>query len=454
MDCAWRGYFFCDCHCYMAVVGLPLRILQDLPEKMAEKQLTFDARGHQLTNINVWTPDSQWLVYDVRPHGGSFTGSTIERVNVETGEVQKIYQAPPGAHVGVATVSPHDPARYAFIHGPENPDSGWQYDFHHRRGVIVSEPLPSPAITLDALDITAPFTPGALRGGTHVHVFSPDGSRLSFTYNDHVMHELDPALDLRNVGVALASHQVISPKKHPREYDGSHFSVLVSQTVADPQPSSDEINRAYEEGWIGHEGYLKSDGRRQRWALAFIGDTRSASGEKQPEIFVVDLPREDNDYMQAGEKPLQGTSTTLPAPPAGVEQRRITFTARGIAQQPRHWLRASPDGSAIAFLMNDERGVVQLWTVSPNGGEPRQISHAATGIQSAFSWSPDGRSLALVSDNSVMQLDVESGEMQRLTQRTGVAPCADAVVFSPDGKKVAFMRQCGEFAQIVVTYSR
>ncbi len=419
-----------------------------------EKQLTFDARGHQLTNINVWTPDSQWLVYDVRPHGGSFTGSTIERVNVATGEVQVIYQATQGAHVGVATVSPDQPTRYVFIHGPENPDSTWQYDFHHRRGVIVSEPLRSPAVTLDAFDISAPFTPGALRGGTHVHVFSPDGSRLSFTYNDHVLHERDPALDLRNVGVAISGHPVLSAKHHPREYDGSHFSVLISQTTPHPQPGSDEINRAYEEGWIGQEGYQKPDGRRQRWALAFIGDTLSALGEKHPEIFVVDLPEQDSGYRQPGEKPLEGTPDTLPAPPAGVKQRRITFTAKGIAQQPRHWLRTSPDGSAIAFLMQDDDGVVQLWTVSPNGGEPQQISHAVTSIQSAFSWSPNGRSLALVCDNSLMQLDVESAKMHRLTERTEVAPCADAVVFSPDGKKIAFMRQCGEFAQIAVTSSR
>jgi hypothetical protein len=53
------------------------------------------------------------------------------------------------------------------------------------------------------MDITAPFTPGALRGGSHVHVFSPNGENVSFTYNDHVMHELDPAQDLRNVGVAV-----------------------------------------------------------------------------------------------------------------------------------------------------------------------------------------------------------------------------------------------------------
>ncbi|RYJ16021.1 biopolymer transporter Tol [Rahnella variigena] len=416
-----------------------------------EKQLTSDARGHQLTNINVWTPDSQWLVYDVRPHGGSFTGSTIERVNVETGEAEVVYQAQDGAHVGVVTVSPDLPARYAFIHGPENPDASWQYDFHHRRGVIVSDPACEKAVTLDAMDITAPYTAGALRGGTHVHVFSPDGSRLSFTYNDHVLHQLDPARDLRNVGIALSGYPVTPPKHHSREYDGSHYSVLVSETTPAPQPASNDINRAYEEGWIGQEGYVKADGSRQRWALAFIGDTLSADGEKHPEIFVVDLPENDADYRQAGDKPLQGTPETLPAPPSGVKQRRITFTEKGIALQPRHWLRASADGAQIAFLMKDKNDVVQVWTVSPNGGEPVQISHSDNGIQSAFSWSPDGKSLALVCDNSVMRLDVKSGEMQRLTQRTEIAPCADAVVYSPDGGKVAFMRQCGEFAQIFVT---
>ncbi|PKJ61666.1 DUF3748 domain-containing protein, partial [Klebsiella sp. T11] len=70
------------------------------------KQLTFAARHHQLTNIHSWTPDSQWLGFDVRPSGASFTGKTIERVNVHSGEVEVLYTATDGAHVGVVTVSP------------------------------------------------------------------------------------------------------------------------------------------------------------------------------------------------------------------------------------------------------------------------------------------------------------------------------------------------------------
>lgn len=419
-----------------------------------ERQLTFDPRGHQLTNINVWTPCSQWLAYDVRPSGASFTGLSIERVNVASGLVEVVYRAQQGAHVGVVTVSPDAPARYVFIHGPEHPDSHWHYDFHHRRGVIVSEPDRELAITLDALDITPPYTPGALRGGTHVHVFSPDASRLSFTYNDHVMHELDPALDLRNVGVAVPLQGVNPPKQHPREYDGSHFCVLVSSTTPTPQPGSDQINRAYEEGWIGLQGYSKPDGSRQRWALAFIGDTLSPQEEKLPEVFMVDLPENDADYAKAGDVPLQGTATTLPAPPLGVQQRRLTHTSQrrypGVATTPRHWLRSSPDGSAIAFLMKDDRGIVQLWTISPNGGEALQITQAEHSIQSAFSWHPQGGKIALVCDNSVMLCDIANGNMHRLTKRTAQPPMEDAVVFSPDGQQVAFMREVAGFSQIFV----
>jgi len=411
---------------------------------MSEKQITFAARQHQLTNINVWTADSQWLAFDVRPSGASFTSQTIERVNVMTGEVEVLYQAQHGAHVGVVTVSPDMPPRYVCIHGPEHPDARWQYDFHHRRGVIVQN---ATAVNLDACDITPPFTPGALRGGSHVHVFSPDGSRLSFTYNDHVMHERDTRLDLRNVGIAVPLRAVTPVKQHPREYDGSYFCLLVSETHPAPQPGSDQINRAYEECWIGNRGYQKPDGRWQRWAIAFIGDTLTAEGEKRPEVFVVDLPEALDDYARAGASPLEGSSQQLPAPPAGVRQRRLTY-GRGLALQPRHWLRSAPDGSQIAFLMADEGGVIQLWTVSPNGGEPRQVTRLGSSIQSAFSWHPDGQAVAFICDNSVMRCDVESGECQRLTRRTDDAPSGDAVVWSPDGTQIAYMREVEGWRQL------
>lgn len=403
------------------------------------KQITFTPRHHQLTNTRTWTPDSHWLVFDVRPSGAFFTGETIERVNIHTGELEVIYHASQGAHVGVVTVHPQA-EKYVFIHGPENPDATWQYDFHHRRGVIAEQ---GKVTNLDAMDITSPYTPGALRGGSHVHVFSPNGEFVSFTYNDHVMHERDLALDLRNVGVAVPYGPVTVTAQHPREYSGSHWSVLVSQTTPKPTPGSDEISRAYEEGWVGNH------------ALAFIGDTLSENGEKVPELFLVELPQDEAGWKTPGDAPLEGTDSTLPAPPRGVVQRRLTFThARrfpGLATVPRHWVRSNPQATEIAFLMRDEVGVVQLWLISPQGGAPRQLTRHATGIQSAFNWHPSGKWLGFVLDNRIACCDARTGDITFLTQNHGTPPSADAVVFSPDGRFVAWMEEVDGFRQLWMT---
>ncbi len=409
------------------------------PGQHAMKQVTFAPRNHQLTNTRTWTPDSQWLVFDVRPSGASFTGETIERVNVNSGTVETVYHATQGARVGVVTVHPTQ-ERYVFIHGPEQPDAQWQYDFHHRRGVVAFQ---GAVENLDAMDITAPYTPGALRGGSHVHVYSPNGQFVSFTYNDHVLHERDPALDLRNVGVAAPYGPVTPQGKHPREYSGSHWCVLVSRTTPTPVPGSDEINRAYEEGWVGNH------------ALAFIGDTLAENGDKVPELFIVDLPQDEAGWKQPGGGPLAGTATTMPAPPAGVSQRRLTFTHHrrypGLVNVPRHWVRANPQATAIAFLMCDDAGVVQLWLISPQGGEPRQLTYHASGIQSAFNWHPSGEWLGFVLEDRIACCYAGTGDITFLTKVHAHAPSADAIVFSPDGKQIAWMEEVDGYRQLWVT---
>ncbi|MGL4430735.1 MAG: DUF3748 domain-containing protein [Silvania sp.] len=403
------------------------------------KQITFAPRHHQLTNTRTWTADSLWLAFDVRPSGASFTGETIERVNVSTGEVDVIYRATNDAHVGVVTVHPTDD-RYVFIHGPQHPDACWQYDFHHRQGVIAKQGQVS---NLDAMDITAPFTPGALRGGSHVHVYSPDGQFVSFTYNDHVLRTLDPKLDLRNVGVAAPFGPVTPGGHHPREYAGTHWSVLVSRTTPEPTPGSDEINRAYEEGWVGND------------RLAFIGDTLSVDGGKVPELFIVDLPQSEQGWKRAGNAPLEGTTVSMPAPPAGVEQRRLTHThdARfpGLMNAPRHWVRSNPQASAIAFLMRDDNGVVQIWLIAPDGGQLRQLTHNESDIQSAFNWHPAGHSLGFVLNNRIARCDAVSGKVTWLTSDHGNPPSGDAVVWSPDGRYLAWMEEVDGFRQLWVT---
>src|SRR4051812_13826830 len=75
-----------------------------------EKQLTHAPHGHILTNAGVWSYDGKWIVYDVRSDaaGSEFDSNRIERVNVETGEVQVLFGAKNGAKFGVVTCSPAD----------------------------------------------------------------------------------------------------------------------------------------------------------------------------------------------------------------------------------------------------------------------------------------------------------------------------------------------------------
>lgn len=426
---------------------------------MHERQVTCAAHGHMLTNTAVWSPDSRWIVYDTRssPDGSIFDGTRIERVEVDSGRIELLYESRNGACCGVVTSSPGDD-RVVFILGPEHPTADWQYDPARRQGVVVRAAQPGVIQRLDARDLVPPFTAGALRGGSHVHTFSPDGRLVSFTYEDLVLDGPPPAgsvtgspreRNLRGIGVSVCGKPVQVPRTHERNHDGTCFSVLVTRLTDEPSPGSDEIRKAFEEAWIGTHGYLRPDGTRQRYALAFQGhvvvhDAAFGGPRMISEVFVCDLPDDPAALAVSGEKLLEGTSTLRPSPPFGVIQRRLTFTADrsypGI-DGLRHWLRSSPDGSQIAFLMRDDLGVVQIFTVSPNGGRPAQVTRDAWHVASSFSWSPDGRWIAYVADGSVFVVDVAGGESMRLTDRTiAPLPRPEACVFSSDGRRIAFMR--------------
>lgn len=408
----------------------------------AERQLTQSPCGHVLTNIGVWSPDGNWILYDVRSDaaGDLFDGSRIEAVNVHNGEVRVLYQSKNGAHCGVATWHPQA-MKAVFILGPENPTPDWQYSASHRQGVIVDFTKPGVSENLDACDLAPPFPPGVLRGGSHIHVWNAAGDWLSFTYNDALLES-----DVRDVAVAVPAGPVPVPKTNPHNHDGNYYCAVVTRTTAHPQPGTDEISRACEEGWIGTNGYRRSDGSRQERALAFQGTVLTADGKSITEVFVADLP---DDVTQPGDRPIAGTSEQRPAPPKGVTQRRLTFTTErkfpGL-HGPRHWLRSSPNGSHIAFLMKDEAGVVQIWTISPNGGEPKQLTHNSHDIASAFTWSPDGKQIAHVMDHSVCVTDADSGVTTRVTPRSSdeFAPRPEACVFSRDGKQIAFIRRTAQ----------
>lgn len=415
---------------------------------MNDRQLTQDAYGHIVTNIGCWSADGQWIVYDTRSDaaGSAFDGRWIERAHVRTGRVERLYESQRGACCGVVTSCPVT-ERVVFIHGPETPTADWQYAAYHRCGVVL-KPGESIPVHLDAMSYCEPFVPGALRGGSHVHTFDARGEWVAFTYEDHVLASA-PAdgraeRNHRNVGVSVPVRTVEVPSCHPRNHSGSHFSVLVTQTWDAPEPGSDQIDRAYEDAWIGREGFqLSSSAARQR-AIAFLGDILTERGARSTELFVVDLPSDVT--VQGADGPLEGTTLKRPRPPRGTRQRRLTFTqndpAPGISG-PRHWPRSTPDGSQVFFLRRDAERAAQLWSISPAGGDAVQLTQIEGGVSSAFSVSPDGQWIAHVAQGCVCATSTATGRTHRLTEpRAGdFAPRPEACVFSPAGDRIAYVRR-------------
>ena len=128
----------------------------------------------------------------------------------------------------------------------------------------------------------------------------------------------------------------------------------------------------------------------------------------------------------------------------------VDFLDFRIASDPQ----ITPDGESIAFTMSDPfihdtaLPKSSVWLIPTDGGDARRLT--AEGATSfAPRWSPDGRTLALISDREhdgrpqLYLMPRRFGEAVRLTSvpggvfggARGVSPMA----WSPDGAKIAFM---------------
>ena len=416
---------------------------------LKEIQLTKNLRkNHDLDNNDNFSPDGKWLVYDTRTGIGGIGGSpSVERVNVETGETEVLFGIPdnrdwgPGA--GAVSYHPLE-NKVIFIHGlpvctEKNPYQQWR-----RTGVIVDDSHPGAPILMDARDVTYPFTPGALRGGTHRHEWSRDGKWVGYTYNDAIMKKLEDSTgvkwNLRTIAVSNQRHPVIVNKDQAGEnVAGTWFSAVVVRVVPDPKPGSNEISNAASDSWVGTSGYPRPDGTMQV-ARAFIGKVVASDGKGVDELFVVDIPDSINVPGEYG--PLEGTPTTYQMPPKGAVQRRLTRTADGKYPGCSGVVRSSFDGKQISFLARDSTGIQQVFLISPLGGKARQVTEHGTDVQTGVRWSKDGKSIVYICDNSIIKCEISDqpfgNRITRLTAKSETAP--SNVVWSNDEKTIAFNR--------------
>lgn len=421
--------------------------MQSCQTDTAERQITHDLTyHHDLDNNDNFSPDGEWLVYDTRTDDGGIAESArIERVNIETGEKQVLFDikgnAAWGPGAGAVSYSFKENA-VVFIHGlststKENPYQQWR-----RTGVIIHDDRPNVPVYMDARDVMPPFTPGALRGGTHRHEWSGDGQWIGFTYNDAILKALEDSTgekrNLRTIGVSKKG-RAVRVDKNDENVSGEWFSALVVRVVPNPAPESDEISHAASDSWVGTNGYVTQNGTRQI-ARAFLGTVKDKNGHDVPEVFIVDIPE---DITQPGPLgPLEGTNTDFPMPPKGAVQRRLTFTADSSHPGCSGIVRSSPDGSQLAFLAKDANGVSQIFTISPNGGKARQITEYTSDIAGNLRWHPDGKHVTYVYEGSIVLCEVGDAPFKErtriLTEPSEFA--ASNLVWSTDGKVLAFNR--------------
>ncbi|MCP5061568.1 MAG: DUF3748 domain-containing protein [Ignavibacteriae bacterium] len=434
------------------ILILSLAYLSLSCSNVEEVQLSNDySKNFDLDGRHNFSPDDKWLVYDTRPvQGGIDDCKTIEKINVETGEVVILYDTSIperyGPGVGAASYSPTE-EKVIFIHGLQNNSEERPYEQWRRTGVIIDENHIEIPIFLDARDVTPPFTVGALRGGTHDHEWSGDGKWIAFTYNDAIMKELEDRTgelwNLRTIGVSKPIGSVkVDHTNNNENVDGIWYSVLVVQVIPNPTPGSDEISHAASDSWIGKSGYQKLDKTWQR-ARAFLGTVRSSKGESIPEVFVVDIPDKINKSSINGV--LEGTVTTFPNPPKGTIQRRLTHTAERKYPGCIGTLRCSKDGKFIAYRKKDNIGIIQIFFISPLDGKSVQVSHHKSDVQSTVRWSPNGHFIYYVFDNSIVECNVnvqssdEFGNTRKITKRSPQPPLN--IVLSNNGKIIAFNRE-------------
>jgi serine/threonine protein kinase len=88
----------------------------------------------------------------------------------------------------------------------------------------------------------------------------------------------------------------------------------------------------------------------------------------------------------------------------------------------------SPDGTALAFVAIEKRGINQLWLRRFDEAEPERIPNA-DGLSYPF-WSPDGASLGFFQDGKLRRLDLAT----RTTQTLADAPNGRGAAWGEDGR--------------------
>jgi Tol biopolymer transport system component len=114
-----------------------------------------------------------------------------------------------------------------------------------------------------------------------------------------------------------------------------------------------------------------------------------------------------------------------------------------VAIDPPREFRLHPRDRTVAFTA-EVAGSRQLFTMPLRGGYPTQLTASAKPVEDP-QWSPDGRRLAFVREDEIWVIEADGS---RLAKVTGHKAGTHSPRWSPDGKRLAFVSRRRGWSQL------
>ncbi len=396
----------------------------------------------QLTDFGTypaWSPDGKQIAFQTYPltdlgAGGriALPPSTLWTVPSQGGEPKQLSQVgnPAGGH-GAPAFSP-DGKRIAFEVDDYNSSAVWSISINGDGAKLISNQGYAP-------------------------VYAPDGKSVIFIARGVQQVRINP-----NTGEPIEKPSAIggnvalpeSPRRVSFSADRKKMvfnsltrsESLVSVPVRLPSSEAGGVPATLVQKVSGriHQESFSPDGKRIAFTSCLRGGTScdiwlaNADGSSQTQLTTA----ENNEMMASWFPNMEEVAYvsnrtghwTYWAINLNTKRERMLLDL----QDNLEYVRLSPDGKRVVFNFKRGADVINVWTASLAGGEPKQLTFDKD-LMGFPAWSPDGRYIAFQvkrgDDTNIMIIPSDGGATTQLTFDKGQSW---AYGWSPDGDKILF----------------